>query len=63
MAVLSRMMLGRFVEPLEPGMRLVVVAVAQPIPSCADLVWLPLGVFALILNDMLPLGPEGHGDA
>ena len=63
MAVLSRMMLGRFVEPLEPGMRLVVSAVAQPIPSCADLVWLPLGVFALVLNDMLPLGPEGHDDA
>lgn len=63
MAVLSRTMLGQFIEPLEPGMRLVVAAVAQPIASCADLVWLPLGVFALVLNDMLPLGPEGSGDA
>lgn len=31
---------------------------AKPVPSNPTLVWLPLGRFALVLNDGLPLGPD-----
>lgn len=58
MAVMSADMLSRFLAPLDPTLRVVFGTCAQPLPRTGGLVWLPLAMFALILNDCMPLGPD-----
>ncbi|OZG68220.1 hypothetical protein [Bifidobacterium eulemuris] len=58
-AIMQDIMLDRFLERSEPSFATLARTVSQPLKSSKlGLVWIPLRVFAVILNDGLPLGPE-----
>ena len=55
MAIMSRDMLDRFTSPVPE----VVQMMAEPLNVKGKaLVWIPLRLFAFLLNDLLPLGPD-----
>ena len=61
MAIMTPYMLDKFIEDLSATAQLVYTTCSQPLAH-ARLVWIPLSMFALILNDLQPLGPDVVGE-
>lgn len=64
MAIMSRGMLDRFTAPFATSpIPEVVQTMAEPLNvKGKPLVWIPLRLFAFLLNDLLPLGPDENGE-
>lgn len=70
MAIMTRDMLDAFTAPYAPtAIPEVVQTVAMELAGtertlrghCGPLVWIPLCLWALLVNDLQPLGPDGEG--
>ena len=64
MAIMSRQMLDRFTSPFATSpVPEVVQTMAEPLNvKGPQLVWIPLRLFAFLLNDLLPLGPDNESE-
>lgn len=64
MAIMSRDMLDRFTAPFSTSpIPEVVQTMAEPLNvKGTELVWIPLRLFAFLLNDLLPLGPDNESE-
>ena len=64
MAIMTRPMLDRFTAPFSTSpIPEVVQTMAEPLNvKGTELVWIPLRLFAFLLNDLLPLGPDNESE-